>query len=429
MNTEPSREMSNLLDFTRGKKIALKVLVVLIPVLYFLLPMKSAPFNITLLLVVIGFIFTINRSYWNISDWPLPQKLLSLLFLIVILGCLYSPATWDWMALHLQKYGKFAYAVALMLFLRNNPALLKRAHNAFVLSMLFILASTWLNVWFLLPWSTTQSLGFGVTHHVFGDYITQNVLMSYFVAYAAIRVSRTQTHIRNLTWLSLAVLGLLSITHLSQGRTGFLMVSIALAAVLIVRVKIKHLLLLVPVLLAVLVAILSSSDILRGRFDQGFQEFAQRNNDNFSSIGHRLYNYKITPHLIAQKPIIGHGTGAYHKEICKVVDKPEWCPTYSWHPHNQFLFFGADHGFIGMLVYLALILSLFRLAFQARNSKPGMQLIAFTSILFADSMINSPLWSSRESQFFCFLMALLVCMCNQIRQQRLDDVKAGWQIA
>jgi O-antigen ligase len=294
--------------------------------------------------------------------------------------------------------------------------------------MLFILASTWLNVWFLLPWSATQSLGFGVTHHVFGDYITQNVLMSYFVAYAAIKVSRNQTHIQNLIWSSFAVLGLLSITHLSQGRTGFLLVAIALAAVLIVRVKIKYLLLLAPVLLAVLVAILSSSDILRGRFDQAFEEFAQRDSNNFSSIGHRAYNYKITPQLIAQRPVIGHGTGSYHTEICKVLDMPEWCPTYSWHPHNQFLFFGADHGLVGMVVYLALILSLFLLAFQARNSSAGMQLTAFTSILFADSLINSPLWSSRESQFFCFLMALLVCMCNQIRQQKSHDVKAVSQI-
>lgn len=418
LNANPKTSLANR---------AIWALSFLIPALFFLFPMRPAPSNITLLLVVICFLFTLNRGYFNFVQWPAPQKLLSALFVVVLVGVLYSPASWDWISLHLSKYAKFAYAVALILLLRNKPILQKRAHQAFVAAMLFILISTWLNVWFLLPWSATQNLGFGKTHHVFGDHITQNVLMAYFVCFAATQVERAKSMPINVFWLAVSVLGFISITHLSSGRTGFLLVTFALLTTMLFRAQKKLAIWALPAIFASVLGALASSDILYGRFQQALQEFSTRDSNNFSSIGHRAYNYTVTPKLIAKSPVFGHGTGAYHTEICSVVDKEEWCPTYSWHPHNQFLFFGADHGLLGIAIYMALIASLYRLGYSRREAAEGVQLLAFTSILLLDSLINSPLWSSRESQFFCFMMALLVAICTQKAdvEGRLSDQAQG----
>jgi O-antigen ligase len=99
--------------------------------------------------------------------------------------------------------------------------------------------------------------------------------------------------------------------------------------------------------------------------------------------------------------------------VCRFWEKPEWCDTFRWHPHNQFLFFGADHGLIGVLLYAALLLSLYRVAMRSDHAQAKVLLVSLTSILLVDSMINSPLFSSRESHFFLFMMALLVAMNRQ----------------
>jgi O-antigen ligase len=400
---------------------SLKVLAVLVPALFFLFPMWPAPSNIVLLLVVIAFLFTINRSYWNFSEWPAAQKILLALFVVVAFGCLYSSATWEWMSLHLSKYAKFVYAAALILLLRDRAVWQQRAHGAFVAAMVFILVSTWLNVWFILPWSTTSVTGFGVSHHVFGDYITQNALMSYLIAYASVQIKKKNHWIYNLWWSAILIFGLFSITHLSMGRTGFVLAVVGLTTVLVMRTKLKVLKWLLPTFFFILIGLLSSSNMLRDRFELGMQELLKRDVNNETSIGHRAYNYKITPTLIAKNPIVGHGTGAYHTEICTVMSDPQRCDEFSWHPHNQFLFFGADHGLVGMFLYMALIVSLYKLAYSKRGTSVGQQLMAFTSILLINSLINSPLWSSRESQFFCFVMALLIAMCSQPQSVKLHE--------
>jgi hypothetical protein len=61
-----------------------------------------------------------------------------------------------------------------------------------------------------------------------------------------------------------------------------------------------------------------------------------------------------------------------------------------------------------------LILSLYRTALKSQRLDAKVLLFALASILLVDSLINSPLWSSRESQFFAYLIGLLVSMSFQI---------------
>jgi O-antigen ligase len=129
-----------------------------------------------------------------------------------------------------------------------------------------------------------------------------------------------------------------------------------------------------------------------------------------SSIGHRLFNYETALALMLERPWWGHGTGAFHTEICRFVSPELNCGRFNWHPHNQFLFFGVDHGLIGIVLYVGLILSLFKAALDSSKKTPRVLLACLASILLVNSMINSPLWSSIESQFFIFMMGLLVSM-------------------
>lgn len=134
-----------------------------------------------------------------------------------------------------------------------------------------------------------------------------------------------------------------------------------------------------PVLVLIVVAGMASSSLMRDQITLGINEFAQRDVDVMSSIGRRAYNYRIVPKLISESSIVGHGTGAYH-------------------------------GVVGMLLYATLLVSLYRLAKFSDQVQGKLLLVSLTSILLMDSMINTPLFSSRESHFFLYMMALLISL-------------------
>jgi len=237
--------------------------------------------------------------------------------------------------------------------------------------------------------------------------------MSFYVVYALLQADKhKQGHWRAI-WLVLAAGAVFSITHLSQGRTGVVVLVPALLTYGATRWGARKTLIALPLAAIVLGAAAMSSSVMRERIEQAYTEFSNRDADVFSSIGHRLYNWETTPKLIAEAPVIGHGTGAYHTEICRFMDKPEWCDIFHWHSHNQYLFFAADHGLIGAGLYIALIASLFVVAYKSPHPAARTLLFTLAGILAVDSLFNSPMFSSKEAEFFLYMMALLVPMCRQ----------------
>jgi len=246
----------------------------------------------------------------------------------------------------------------------------------------------------------------GAAAHSYPDW------MGFFVAYALSKLSSAASRVWNASYAVIALMALVSVTHLSTGRTGLIVVVGALAALLFARIGLRRALVAVPILLIGVGALLMTSDVMLSRFQQATTQLQNIDNDRFSSIGHRAYNYKTTPHLIAERPLFGHGTGAYHTEICRVLDDPNDCATFRWHSHNQFLFFGADHGLVGIAFYILLIISAARVAWRSQSQPHRLMLFGLLGALVSDSLINSPLFSARESHFFLYMLALLVVMCR-----------------
>jgi len=382
--------------------------------LFLLFPIAAALSNVVLLLILITWLVTLKgQGYGDIFKSTPVLWFLSALYFVVLLGVTFTSSEWKWTSLHLSKYARFFYAIVIIFLLTRREHIQKYAFNGFVMAMMITLSSTWLNIWFVLPWSESKVIGWGQSHHVFGDYITQNVMMAFFTVIATHKSFQSPNTSLRVFWGITALLAAISITHLSEGRTGYILLVAGLISYALTMAKGKWLIAsLTGIVLAATVA-LSPSSILKSRFTQAFEEARNHEVDNMSSIGHRLYNYKITPQLIAEKPLFGHGTGAYHTEICRFVGKPDWCPIFSWHPHNQFLFLGADHGLIGIGLYVLLILSLYRTALKSQRLDAKVLLSALATILLIDSLINTPFWSSRESQFFAYLIGLLVSMSQQ----------------
>lgn len=149
------------------------------------------------------------------------------LWSVIVLGVLWMPAPWDDVPLHLSKYSKLLFVVALMTVVVGADTY-RRALLGFVVAMLFILASTWLNIWMVLPWSNTQVPGWNLSHHVVGDYITQSVMMALFTLLALFRAKSARAPAASAAWFAVAATAAVSITHLSDGRTGDLLLFLVL---------------------------------------------------------------------------------------------------------------------------------------------------------------------------------------------------------
>lgn len=388
-------------------------LTLLVGTLFFAFPTMLGLANLAMLLLLVTGLFLLRRAEVRAALLHTPVVwALAGLYALVLLGVLYTPADSNWVGLHLSKYAKLLYAAMIIALLTGQGDLQKVALNAFVAAMLVTLGSTWLNVWFLLPWSESQNLGWGQSHHVFGDYITQNVMMTFFCSLALHKAVQGNKTKYRLMWAAVVLAAAVSVTHLSQGRTGYLLLFTSLMTYALVATKGRWLAVSAALLVTLEVLLLTTSGQLQSRVSEGIEEARASSFNNESSIGHRLYNYKTTPKLIAEAPLLGHGTGAYHVEICRILDRPEQCEVFGWHPHNQFLFLAADHGLLGAALYLALILGLVATAMRSKDKTAGALLAVLAAVMLVDSMINSPLWSARESHFFMYMLALLVAMCQ-----------------
>lgn len=407
--------MTKPLESLRERRFTLPLTGVFFFIFFFSFSTIKPLSNVLLLVLVVIWIKgwldqETRRRYLEVIRRSSTVWLLIALSMVIVVHIWGSPGEAEWIERHLRKYARFLYAAILILLLFKKPVLQRYALWGFISAMVFTLISTWLNLWFLLPWSVTQETGWGASHHVFGDYITQNLMMALFVAITLSKLAESESPRLKFFWGSMMGLAIVSITHLSLGRTGLVALLVAVLASLFVLLPRKWSLgggVLVLVVGALSVA---SSDLMISRWIQAYSELLSWQENRLSSIGHRLYNYETTVALILERPWFGHGTGAFHTEICRHINPISDCYRFNWHPHNQFLLLASDHGLLGLLLYLALIVSLFLTAVHASQREARTLLSALSSILFVNSLMNSPIWSSIESQFFLFMMGLFVSM-------------------
>ena len=378
--------------------------------IYFLFPISVAGANVSMLVVLIaGLLAGQYRQRWAaLQGNPIVWASLGL-YAWMLIGIAYSPAPWSDVAQHLGKYFKLVFLVLVMSLL-TDATWRRRCWGAFTAAMLFTLVSTYANIWIDLPWSRTHNQGWGVDHTVFKDYISQGIMMSMLVLIALSQnLNSKLTRQRRLAWGGVALLAVLSITHLSYGRTGYVALAAALSAFALFAMKGRSRWLVLAGVGLAAVVVVYSSEGLRGRVAQTVQEARNSNQEDMSSIGQRLYFAEKTWSLIQEKPVLGWGTGAYHEQFCRVATTPAWCEAGKFHPHNQLLFIWVENGLLGLGLLLLLI---FLPVFSVRDAAGRCAVLAagFSGVFLVDSVTHASLWLSTESHFYTLMLALVGLM-------------------
>ena len=374
---------------------------------FFSIPWTLAGANISLLCLVLAWLLAGDwRQRWDAARGNAVSLPLLVLYAIILLGAVYTTAPWRVVLDHWLKYDKLLLMVIAISLLAQDGKTRERCWTAFTIAALFTLASSYLSIWWRLPWSRAQTLGWGGDHSVFKDYITQSVLMALLMLRGLYLALRANVAWQRGAWLAVAALAFVCNTQLLYGRTGYVATAVAVLAFVLALVPVRRwwmALALVAVLLAG--AVLLSPAIVP-RVALGLKELGEVP-ETTTSIGPRLYFLHYGLDLFWQKPWLGWGTGAYHGEFCRIATTPEWCAAGSFHPHNQFLFFMVEHGIPGLLAFAAVFAAALWQAARMERLDRAVA-FAFVGVACVGSLTHSGIWLANEGLAYSFGLVLVL---------------------
>jgi O-antigen ligase len=146
-------------------------------------------------------------------------------------------------------------------------------------------------------------------------------------------------------------------------------------------------------------ATLASSPVVRERVAQGVHEaLTYRQAKEMTSIGLRVAFLRGTLELIAERPLLGYGTGSFETAYGRHVQGRPGLEGLATHdPHNQYLKIAAEHGLVGLALFLALLAA----AFRQRGAPPPYRLLGLGVLAAwcATSLFNSHFSTFAEGRF------------------------------
>jgi O-antigen ligase len=277
-----------------------------------------------------------------------------LLWLLGVLGMAWADVPW---AERLDGFSSFHRLLVIPLLL----AQLRRSGQGrsvllgFLISAVVLLGASVVHaiLWLVkVPWITGTWPGVPVK-----DYIAQSsfFLICFFgLLGAAVHEWRKERPIYALSIALLALLFLADMSYVATGRTGIVVVSVLSAVFGLRFFGWKGTIGVFMAAAAFAAVVWASSPLIRiqvGRFAEDIRQY-QANNVATSS-GLRLEFWRKSIAIVAQAPIIGHGTGTiYHEFIRASIGEDPAIAIVTKNPHQQILTIAIQIGLVGVAVLL-----------------------------------------------------------------------------
>lgn len=385
------------------------ILNTMLYLLLFSIPLNSSAKSISLIITVILILGTkINRLSMSILLKQAWVKALMIFLTVIVLGCIWSPASWAQQAFVIQKYSKVLWLPLLALGFTDKKIRFWGLH-AFIAAMFLTCLVALIKIYWQDDVLSANS------GSVFRNYIMTGHMMafaSYLSLYFAVKN-------RRFSWLYLSLFALFSyeVLFISQGRTGYFIYFILIAVLMIQMLPKKQL------WLGGLLIILSGFLLLNlsPKMQQGLVEIKNnvlhyQQGEKNTSVGFRLQFQHFAYQLFKENPLLGCGTGGFVYHFNARNPVPAWGSDLN-EPHNQYWMIAAEYGVLGMMVYLGLLITLIINCLQLQEMKAIAiaLIIPFLIGCFSDSL----LFYSGSGYFFLVLMAL--CLGENLQKAHIDE--------
>jgi len=209
-------------------------------------------------------------------------------------------------------------------------------------------------------------------------------------------------------FVRLAIIAMaLNIVFVMSGRSGYIAFLLFLTTEIYRALpgRWRWLSLLSPIILSMIFSAVSPVFSKRlAQIETNSQAYLQK--ESLSSEGERLDMWRRTISGVLKKPILGYGVGSM-PEVYSVEDGLIKAPVTQ--PHQQYLFWWAEFGLIGLMIMLGFFFALIKdsrlLDSEARNS-----LLSVIAVLFVMGLFNCPFFGVGMGEFFFLEIAALLAI-------------------
>jgi O-antigen ligase len=337
----------------------------------------------------------------------------------------------------LSKYGKLLIIPIICVLIKSRREALT-ALASFAAGQLFLLVSAWMIFIKLpVPWALSQ---FSLSHNVvFSSYLDEGLMSAVMAAIS--------WHLRALIpgkygrygAMAVCLLALGNVFFLLQGRSAHVVTIFLVTLAIMWQLPRKLRLAIVVLPFVLMLALYLSSTKVQSRLDslkkevQTFSVAKGVDVDSNNSSGIRLHFWHRALQSIAEHPVAGSGAGSWSNEFNRLERMGN--PVHDdieplGNPHQEYLLWGVQLGVPGILLLLALLMSVLKdsLAMETPTAR------ATQSALLALAMaclFNSSLYDAQIGDFFCVVLGLLLALglhpensCQRLNQIPKNSIPA-----
>ncbi len=330
----------------------------------------------------------------------------------------------------LAKYGKLLVILVLMLLIQNRREAMY-ALAFFVIAQLFLVLSSWmLFVHLPVPWATSNMAL--KEYAVFSSYLDQGIMGAVLAAICwhtrKLFPGRYGQHLA----IAIAVVSMSNVLFVLSGRSGHV-VAIALLSIAIMWElpgKFRAAVVVLPFL--IVMALYASSEKVRGRLDlvsSEVQTFSSTQ-QSVTSSGIRLGLWLKAVQMIREHPLAGLGVGSWSTEYNRLRRQQNPASVDiqgNGNPHQEYLQWGVQLGIPGMLLFLALLLAVFRdaLRMPKEASRAAQSTLVALSVA---CLFNSSLYDALIGDFFCVSIGLLLALGANTSSRADESTESVMQV-
>lgn len=331
--------------------------------------------------------------------------LLSLaLFGLYALGLSYGVADWS----SISDTCRFLL-IPLFITLFQDEKIRQYALWGFLSALLLILLLSYF-LWFNLLPACSIWKGTSANPVIFHRHITHSLLMAFGAFLFSLSARRPAPLPRRIMFALFAILSLVNVLFMVQGRTGQV-VALILAAFFFWNWQ-RWRALIIPavavILLFAFAAFLPSSSFHQ-RFVMAAAEFSAWQpgtpSSEASSVGLRLEFYRNSLEIIRKNPLLGVGAGGFTEAYAAQVKNTGMIITEN--PHNEYLMVTVQLGIIGLGLWLLLFFKQWRLAAFLPDAFDKAAARGLILTIMGASMVSSTLIDHTEGLFYFWMSALL----------------------
>lgn len=377
----------------------------------FSIPVSNALTNILLVLLLASFVVG--------KEWPLLWSqacdnriatIALVLFGVVLLGISYSPTSLLESIDMVAKYRELLLLPIFMVFFQQTRSH-RQGVSAFVIAMLLTLLCS------LLMSFGWESLGKGTADNpfVFKNHITQGILM----ALAAYFLFTQAWFCQRWRWLGFGAAALASINLLfmTEGRSGYLVFACLLLLLVYQVCRLRGFIIFSVAVLCLGGLLLVSSSTVQQQIQgvtQDINDYEAGLRANSNSLRYDFLRNSVW--VATEAPIFGHGTGSFAQTYRDYVVHHAQHHHFSDNPHNEYLMIAIQWGGIGLVLWLSLLVYMWRATYQY-SGLWRWQAQGLVMAIVVGSLVNSLLLDTTEGHLLAYLAALFFSLPRDVSEK------------